>query len=145
MQLRIEKPGPRSAFHGATIIPTMGVAGKSRGYRQTFWGKMGAIKHAILRNEAKFREGRFFKQVAVGQAIVMEFWPYLRRATLKNEANFCICDLRPLQNPLTCESSNFYPRLLEGNCAEQCSALQLNLAFCRGLDLQLPNPGQNPA
>ncbi|MGO8682399.1 MAG: hypothetical protein ACLQU6_15965, partial [Limisphaerales bacterium] len=50
--------------------------------------KEGTIKHAILRNEAKFREGLFFNQVAVGQAIVRDFWPYFRRAILKNEANF---------------------------------------------------------
>jgi hypothetical protein len=54
----------------------------------------GTIKHAILRNEAKFREGLFFGQVAMGQAVVRDFWSYFRRAILKNEANFCICDLR---------------------------------------------------
>jgi hypothetical protein len=56
--------------------------------------KEGTIKHAILRNEAKFREGLFFIQVAMGQAIVRVFWSFFRRAILKNEANFCICDLR---------------------------------------------------
>jgi hypothetical protein len=56
--------------------------------------KEGTIKHAILRNEAKFREGLFFNQVAVRQAIARDFWSYFRRAILKNEANFCICDLR---------------------------------------------------
>jgi hypothetical protein len=54
--------------------------------------KEGTIKHAILRNEAKFREGLFFNQVAMVQAVVGEFWSYFRRAILKNEANFCICD-----------------------------------------------------
>ena len=56
--------------------------------------KEGTIKHAILRNEAKFCEGLFFNQVAMVQAVVGEFWSYFRRAILKNEANFCICDLR---------------------------------------------------
>jgi hypothetical protein len=53
MQLRIAKLEPPSALPGATMIPTSGVAGKGRGYRRIFCGKMGTIKHAILRNEAK--------------------------------------------------------------------------------------------
>jgi hypothetical protein len=56
--------------------------------------KKGTIKHAILRNEAKFREGLFFNQVAVRQAIVRDFWPHFRRAILKNEANLSIYDCR---------------------------------------------------
>jgi hypothetical protein len=55
--------------------------------------KEGTIKHAILRNEAKLREGLFFIQVAVRQAIVRDFWPYFRRAILKNEANLSNYDL----------------------------------------------------
>jgi hypothetical protein len=56
--------------------------------------KEGTIKHAILRNEAKFREGLFFIQVAMGQAVVRDFWPYIRTAILKNEANLSIYDFR---------------------------------------------------
>jgi hypothetical protein len=56
--------------------------------------KEGTIKHAILRNEAKLREGLFFIQVAVRQAIVRDFWPYFRGAILKNEANLSIYDCR---------------------------------------------------
>jgi hypothetical protein len=56
--------------------------------------KEGTIKHAILRNEAKFREGLLFGQVAVWQAIVRDFWSYFRRAFLKNEANLSIYDCR---------------------------------------------------
>ena len=94
MQSRIAKLEPPGALPGATITPTLDVAGKSRGYRQTFWEKMGTIKHANLRNEAKFREGLFFNQVAVGQAVVREFWSYFRRAIFKNEANLSIYDFR---------------------------------------------------
>jgi hypothetical protein len=94
MQLRISKLESRSALPGATITPTLVVAGKYRGYRQIFCGEMGTIKHAILRNEAKFREGLFFNQVAVGQAVVREFWSYFRRAIFKNEANLSIYDFR---------------------------------------------------
>jgi hypothetical protein len=54
----------------------------------------GTIKHAILRNEAKFREGLLFGQVAMGQSVVREFWSYFRRAILKNEAKLCIYDFR---------------------------------------------------
>jgi hypothetical protein len=56
--------------------------------------KEGTIKHAILRNEAKFHEGLFFKQVAMGQAVVRDFWSYFRKAILKNEANLSIYDFR---------------------------------------------------
>jgi hypothetical protein len=56
--------------------------------------KEGTIKHAILRNEAKFREGLLFGQVAMGQAVVRDLWSYFRRAILKNEANLSIYDFR---------------------------------------------------
>jgi len=56
--------------------------------------KEDTIKHAILRNEAKFREGLFFHQVAERQAIVRDYLSYFRRAILKNEANLSIYDLR---------------------------------------------------
>ena len=93
MQLRIEEFGMR----GAAGMGTPGLVRrdkKCRGNRLIFWGKMGTIKHANLRNEAKFREGLFSNQVAMGKAIMRNLWPYFRKAIFKNEANFAICDLR---------------------------------------------------
>lgn len=43
--------------------------------------------------------------------------------------------LRPLQNLPTCGARSIAPRSLRDFCAEQCSALRSNRAFCRGLYL----------
>jgi hypothetical protein len=100
--------------------------------------KEGTIKHAILRNEAKFREGLFFKQVAVRQAIVRDFWSYFRRAILKNEANLSIYDCRLPICDLRTGSGSVFTECRVRKLKQKSDLIRLNPTRKTGARHELP-------